>query len=308
MLKIFQTIHDEAVMIDHFEKGCWINLVKPTEEEIQLLSSQTGVNQDFIRYPLDEEEIPRMDIEDDQILIIINIPIMKQSDVMYDTLPLGIIMTDEYLVTVGLEDIDTTLHLTSSKIKGLATFKKTRYLLTILYKNTLLYLKYLRDIDKKTTEVELELHKSLKNRELIKLLNLSKSLVFFTTSLRANEKVLEKLLRNKTIKKYEEDEDLLEDVITENRQAIEMADIYTNILTGTMDAFASIISNNLNMVMKFLAAITIVVSLPTMVSSFFGMNVLIPFQYSPHGFAYVLIIALTLSLASVWYLSKRNMF
>lgn len=308
MLFTYLTINDEMVAVDRFEKGCWINLIRPTEEELNLVASQTGVLMDFLRYPLDDEEIPRLEIEDGQILIIMNIPIIRPKDVIYDTLPLGIILADEYIITVCLEDFNNMLQLTNTKIKGLATFKRTRFFLTILYKNAQLYLRYLREIDKKTNEIELTLHQSMKNRELIKLLNLEKSLVYFTTSLRSNEKVLERILKSKTIKMYEEDEDILEDVIIENKQAIEMADIYTNILTSTMGAFASIISNNLNIVMKFLASITIVVALPTMVASFFGMNVGLPFQESPLGFVIVVSIAAFLSLCSVWYLSKRDMF
>ena len=148
----------------------------------------------------------------------------------------------------------------------------------------------------------------MKNKELITLLNLEKSLVFFTTSLRANEIVMEKLLRGKVIRMYEEDEDLLEDVIIENKQAIEMANIYSNILTGTMDAFASLISNNLNIVLKFLAAITIILALPTMVASFFGMNVPLPWENSPHGFALVLGLSAVISGLSAYYLAKKNMF
>jgi magnesium transporter len=227
---------------------------------------------------------------------------------MYDTIPLGIVITEDHIVTTCLEDLSILHDFSQGKVKGLATFKKTRFVFQILYKNASLYLKYLREINKKTNEIELELHKSMRNQELIRLLNLEKSLVYFTTSLRSNELVMEKLLRSKTIKMYEEDQDLLEDVIIENKQAIEMADIYSNILSGMMDAFASIISNNLNIVMKFLAAITIVLALPTMVASFFGMNVPVPFQESPHGFVIAVGISTLLSAFGVMYLAKKDMF
>ncbi|EIW27636.1 magnesium transporter CorA family protein, partial [Pelosinus fermentans] len=158
---------------------------------------------------------------------------------------------------------------------------------------------------------EEKLHKSTKNRELIELLELEKSLVYFTTSLRSNEMVLEKLMRNEKIKKYPEDTELLEDVIVENKQAIEMANIYSGILSGTMDAFASVISNNLNIVMKFLATITIVMSIPTMVASFYGMNVNslgMPFADNPHGFIIVLGLTLALTLIVAWIFSKKDLF
>lgn len=309
MLTIYQSPHDdELIQINHFEKGAWINLVDPTEEEINTVVKNTQAFPDFIRYPLDEEERPHIEFEDNQLLVVISIPILQNAEVMYDTIPLGIIHTENYIVTVCLYDLNLLQEFYQGKIKGMATFKKTRFLFQILYKNALSYLKYLRQIDKQSTELERELHKSVRNKELIGLLNLEKALVYFSTSLRSNEVVLEKLLRGKFIKMYEEDEDLLEDVIIENKQAIEMADIYSNILSGTMDAFASLISNNLNIVMKFLAIVTIILALPTMVASFFGMNVHLPFQDSPHGFAITVGISILLSLSAVIYLAKKNIF
>lgn len=188
---------------------------------------------------------------------------------------------------------------------------KTRFILQILYKNAQQYLQYLRIIDKKSEEVETTLHKSQKNRELIELLELQKSLVYFTTSLRSNEVVLEKLMKSERIKKYEEDTELLEDVIIENKQAIEMANIYNGILGGMMDAFGSVISNNLNIAMKFLATITIVLSIPTMVASFYGMNVSptgMPFSTVSYGFWIVMAISLILTGVVAWIFSKKDLF
>ena len=309
MLTIYQSPHDhEIIPIEHFEKGAWINLVNPTKEEINTVVKNTRISPDFIKYALDDEERPHLEFEDNQLLIVISVPIIQDAEVRYDTLPLGIIHTEDYLVTVCLQDLDFLQEFYLGKVKGMATFKKTRFLFQILYKTSLLYLKFLRQIDKHSTELELELHKSVRNKELIGLLNLEKSLVYFSTSLRSNEVVLEKLLRGRFVKMYEEDEDLLEDVIIENKQAIEMADIYGNILSGTMDAFASLISNNLNIVMKFLAVVTIILALPTMVASFFGMNYTLPFQHSPYGFAIAVGISSLLALSGVIYLVKKNIF
>lgn len=309
MLQIFKSLtDDELIQIQNIEKGAWINLVNPNEEEIEFVTANTGIFSEFIRYPLDEEERPHIESEDGQILVLINVPLVLQKDIIYDTIPLGIIVTDDFIVTICLEEVDILKELYSRKTKGFATFKKTRFVFQLLYKNASLYLKFLRGIDRKSNEIELELHKSMRNKELISLMNLEKSLVYFSTSLRSNEIVLEKLMRGKLIKMYEEDEDLLEDVIIENKQAIEMANIYSNILSGTMDAFASIISNNLNIVMKFLAAVTIVLALPTMVASFFGMNVSLPFENSPHGFVIVITISILLSLTGIMYLAKKDMF
>lgn len=309
MLTIYQSLNDDSIKeVATFEKGAWINLVNPTEEEINTVINNTGILPEFVRYPLDEEERAHIEFEDNQLLVIINVPVIPNTDVMYDTIPLGIALTDNYIITICLHDLGLIQEFYQKKIKGLATYKKTRFLFQILYKNSSQYLKYLREIDKKSTEIERELHKSMRNKELIGLLNLEKVLVYFTTTLRSNEIVLEKLLRGKVIRMYEEDEDLLEDVIIENKQAMEMADIFSNILSGTMDAFASIISNNLNIVMKFLASVTIILALPTMVASFFGMNFQLPFQESPHGFIIAIGISAFLSLSGVIYLARKDMF
>jgi magnesium transporter len=309
MLRIYKSLtEDELIQTEEIEKGAWINLVNPSEEEIQLVVANTGIYCEIIKYPLDEEERPHIELEENQLLIVINVPLVQQKDVMYDTIPLGIIVTDDFIVTVCLMEVDFLQELYARKTKGFATYKKTRFVFQLLYKNATMYLKYLRDIDRRSTEIEIELHKSMRNKELISLMNLEKSLVYFSTSLRSNETVLEKLLRGKLIKMYEEDEDLLEDVIIENKQAIEMANIYSNILSGTMDAFASIISNNLNIVMKFLAAVTIVLALPTMVASFFGMNVSLPFENFPYGFVIVILISVLLSVSAIMYLAKKDMF
>ena len=195
------------------------------------------------------------------------------------------------------------------RVREFYTFKKTRFVFQILYRNAASYLRYLRIIDRKSDQIEEKLHISQKNSELIELLELEKSLVYFTTSLRSNEVVLEKLLRTERVKKYPEDEDLLEDVIIENKQAIEMANIYSGILSGMMDAFASVISNNLNIVMKFLATVTIVLSIPTMIASFFGMNFdNIPLGHSPFGFFTIIFLTLIISGVVALLFRKKDLF
>ncbi|MDK2820970.1 MAG: magnesium transporter [Clostridia bacterium] len=307
MLAIYNSVEDKITKVDQFQKGAWINLVNPTEEEIGIVARQTGIYPEFLKYPLDEEERPHMEIEDNQILIIIAVPVVENKIGNYTTIPLGIVVTENFIVTICLEELSMLEGFINNKVKGLATFKKTRFVFQIFYYNALLYLKYLREIDRRTDEIERELQKSMRNKELIRLLDLEKSLVYFTTSLRSNEIIMERILRGKILKMYEEDQDLLEDVIIENKQAIEMADIHSNILSGMMDAFASIISNNLNIVMKFLTAITIILALPTMVASFFGMNVPVPFQNSPHGFMFAIGISVFLSFAGIVYLIKKDM-
>ncbi len=308
MLFTYNTIDDKLICSNDISKGCWINLINPTEPEIQAVALQTGLDYDFLKYPLDDEEIPRIEVEEDQVMIIFNIPIIEDGEVIYDTIPLGIILNDDYIVTVCLEDADLLQEFTSSRIKGWATFKKTRFIFQLLHRKTTLFLKYLRDIHRRNSEIENTLRQSMKNKQLIHLLNLQKSLVYFSTALRANAKVMERLLRSKAIKMYEEDEDLLEDVIIENRQAIEMADVYSNISSSTMSAFASLISNNLNMVMRFLTAITIILAIPTMLASFWGMNVPVPLSDSPLGFTIIIIAAVCACLIAVRLLMKRDLF
>lgn len=315
-MAIFKTIDNKLIKLDAIdETGVWINLICPTEHEIEETVAKTGISAEYLRAALDEEEVSRIEAEDNQILIIIDVPIVKAND-SYDTIPLGIVINENFVVTICLEQNDVIDYFIREQVRNFYTFKKTRFLFQIFFRAAALFLKYLRLIDRKTGEIERELHQSMKNKELIKLLTLEKSLVYFTTSLRSNEKVMEKILRlrGKTntqvqlIKMYPDDEELLEDVIIENKQAIEMAHIYSNILSGTMGAFASLISNNLNMVMKFLAAMTIVLALPTMIASFFGMNVPLPLQESANGFFMVLGLSVALSIGAVILLLRKNMF
>ena len=313
MIQIFKTDEGTVRQLDEVESNSWIALTDPTAAEILEIADTFQIDPDHLRAPLDEEERSRIEIEDTYSLIVVDIPLIEERNEKdwYVTIPMGIIMTEDAIVTVCLEDTPVLTAFMDGRVRDFHTHMKSRFILQILYKNASLYLQYLRIIDKKSEVVERELHKSQRNQELIELLELEKSLVYFTTSLRSNEMVLEKLLRSERIKKYPEDTDLLEDVITENKQAIEMANIYSGILSGTMDAFASVISNNLNIVMKFLATITIVMSIPTMVASFYGMNVNsagMPFASSPYGFVIVLGFAALLSGLVALIFSKKNLF
>ncbi|HIT65082.1 MAG TPA: magnesium transporter CorA family protein [Candidatus Ventrimonas merdavium] len=313
MVRIFKTEDGMIHQIEEAESGCWIALTNPTATEILEVAERYNLDPDDVKAPLDEEERSRIEIEDTYSLIIVDIPMIEERNEKdwYVTIPMGIIMTDEALITVCLEDTPVLTVFMDGRVRDFHTYMRSRFILQILYKNASQYLQYLRVIDKKSEVVERELHKSQRNRELIELLELEKSLVYFTTSLRGNEMVLERLMRSEKIKKYSEDEELLEDVIIENKQAIEMANIYSGILSGTMDAFASVISNNLNIVMKTLTTITIVMSIPTMVSSFYGMNVNpagMPFAGSPFGFFIVLGFAAAISGLVALYFSKKNLF
>lgn len=310
MIKYYKTNTLGLQPLNEIEENIWIHMVAPSESEISHISNSLDIPRDFLMAALDEEERARIETEEDCTLILVDVPLAEMHDtsVIYTTLPFGILLAKENIITVCTKDIPLVNDFISGKIRSFYTFKKTRFILQLLYKNATYYLNYLKQIDKMSNNIERELHKSMKNKELIQLLDLEKSLVYFTTSLRGNEIVLEKMLKIDTIKKYPEDEDLLEDVIIENKQAIEMANIYSNILSGTMDAFASVISNNLNIVMKFLTSITIVLTIPTMIASFFGMNVRIPIANQPNAFLIIIAISLAISSMIAMFMKKKKLF
>jgi magnesium transporter len=313
MMEIFKTSEHglEVLSIDTIEKGCWINLTEPDEEELELLTRMIGAEPTFLRDPLDVEEKPRIDVEDDQILIIVDIPYVYEDEksIKFETLPMGLLQVrDDYIITICSKPVPVLERFRNGQIKNLYTFKKTRFILQVLYHVAKDFLKYLKHIDKKSEFIEKSLYKSMRNKELYNMMELSKSLVYFTTSLKSNETVLERLLPGKLIKMYEEDQDLLEDTIIENKQAIEMANIYGSILSSMMDAFASIISNNQNVVMKFLAAITIVLSVPNVIFSFFGQNFVWPYGSNPFMWLYVTVGAIVITLLVAYILYKRDMF
>lgn len=297
--------------LSEIEPGAWIHLGDPSGTEIDAVSAELGIDAELLRAPLDEEESARIDYEDGINTIIVDIPhIVPTNDgFSYETIPLGVFLTPENIITVCLEETALAEDFWSNRVRDFDTAKKTRFLLQLLYRNATKYLRYLRMIDKASDRLENRLHKSMRNRELIQMLRLSKSLVYFSTSLKANEVILEKIMRSHNILKYEEDSDLLEDVIIENKQAIEMAGIYMEILSGTMDAFASLVSNNLNIVTKFLASMTIVMAIPSIFSGFWGMNFAsMPFLNNPWRFYIVLGISLVATAVVTAIFWKKKMF
>ena len=309
MIKIYKTLEDSSLSLEQeISEGCWIALTQPTMEELQDISDKTGVDIQDLKAPLDDEERSRIEIEDNYTLVLVDIPSLDDKD-RYVTIPLGIFMTKNCLITVCLEKNPILTAFSKKRVREFYTYKRTRFVFQILYQNATSFLRFLRVIDRKSSEIEEKLHVSQKNSELIELLELEKSLVYFSTSLRSNEVVLEKLLRTEKVKKYPEDSELLEDVIIENKQAIEMAAIYSGILSGMMDAFASVISNNLNIVMKLLATVTIVLSIPTMIASFFGMNFSqIPLGTAPYGFYLVTGATIVFTLCVAIFFRKKNLF
>lgn len=317
MLKIYKSLETgplQELSLKTLEKGAWINLVAPTPYELKVVNHLTGAEPDFLRAALDDEERSHTDVEDTSVMILTNVPVMRGQD-SYDTLPLGIVLTKEYIITVCLEETPVLAEFNENAFKLFRTFKRTRFLFQILYKSVTLYLRYLRQISKHSEEIEANLRRSMENSDILRLLELQKGLTYFSAALRSNGAVLDKLLRLRSnqamtpiIKVYEEDEDLLEDVIIENKQAREMAELYGQIFARMADTFASIISNNQNLVMKFLAAMTIILAIPTVISSFFGMNVPVPFTNDEKAFIYIAGLSLAIAAAASYFLWKEDMF
>ena len=314
MIQIYKSLSENdgtLKKIASLEPGCWVNIIAPSQEELLLISKKTGVPLEFLRAPLDDEETSRIEIEGDFILIIVDIPFteMEDNSLTYDTYPVAIIHTKNELITVCLKNSKVLTDFSSNKVRNFYSFKKSRFILQILNRVSTYYLLYLRQIDKKSIMIEKRLHKSMKNRELVQLHSLSKSLVYFSTSLKSNEITLEKMLKLDVIQRYEEDKDVLEDVIIENKQAIEMTDIYSNILGSTMDFFASVISNNLNIVMKVLASVTILMSTLTVISGIYGMNFdYLPLLHHPYGFHIIMTLSVILCGVIAFILYKKDMF
>jgi len=310
MIRYYKTIDNKLEKLNSFENGCWINLVEPNQSEINEIVTLLNIDAESIKAALDEEERSRIDVEDNHTLILIDIPVDESdSDSShYSTIPIGIILANDAIVTVCTVQTKILNDFIVGHIKNFYTYKKTRFILQILHKNASYYLYYLRRINRMTTIIEKEVSKSMKNKELLQLLELEKSLVYFSTSLKAIELVLNKMVRTTSIKRYPDDEDLLEDVIIENKQALEMATIYGDILSRIMDAFSAIISNNQNNVMQFLTSITLITTIPTIVSGFFGMNVGgIPYANDINGFWVVMLITTLICLAITFFMSRNKL-
>lgn len=310
MKRIYLTVDDHLTEINTLEKGCWVHLQNPTREEIDGLNARFALDPTYLQAALDEEESARIERDGGQTLIIVDIPYVETdgNGYSYTTIPMGIIIVDEVIITVSTRESTIITDFTEERIRGFWTYKRTRFLLQLLHRNASRFLSYLKQIDKASMFVQKRLETDMRNTELLQMMKLEKSLVFFSTSLKGNEMVLEKMMRTDMLRKYPDDSELLDDVIIENKQAMEMCSIYRDIMSGTMDAFASIISNNLNIVMKILTSLTVVLSIPTLFASLWGMNVDVPFQNSPFGFPIVLGISITASIIAFIVLWRKKMF
>ncbi len=280
--------HGEIGLVEaaELEKHCWVDARDVTKEDLERLEKEFGIQGELLADIMDADEQARIEKEDEYTALIVRLPVFDERfEVSYFTVPLGIILFADKIVTICQRSSEVLADIVRNRIRDFTLTNKSAFVLNLLGRAAIVYLRALKDLNKRTTVIERELQMSVKNYELIQLLSIQKSLVYFTTSLKTNELLLEKLQKSPLIRFKEDEKELLEDVLTENKQAIEMSNIYSSILTGTMDAFASVISNNLNMVMKRLTIVSIVLMIPTLIVSFYGMNVDLPFQHAPLAFA-----------------------
>lgn len=312
MMRIYKTELETGTLneLKEMEEDCWIHLVHPTLDEVKQVCTKTGADERLISKVLDEEELSRIEVERESTLIVLNIPYLVDHahKNKYRTLPLGIIHTNRYIITIILKENKLFEDFENGNIRDFHTEKKTRFTIQLLLRISQGYLFGLDEMNKDIERQEHQLAKATKNQELIEMLNIEKSLVYFMGSLKYNQATLERLSKGNVIPFYEEDKDLLEDAMIESNQAIEMATIYKEIMASTTETYASIISNNLNVIMKFLAGITIVFSVPTMVASFMGMNVpLGDFATNPASFFILILISLGVALLIAYWLKKKDM-
>lgn len=313
MITLYKTDNGTIQEVSNFTSDIWVKMVSPSNEETNQISQKYNIDLDHMKAALDNDESARVEIEDDYTLILVDIPVAEKRGEYneYTTVPLGIILTEDAIITVCARDTQILKTFVQKKMKDFSTKKRIRFVYQILFNIATQFQTDLRKIDKKRTEIERHITDITEDRELIELHELESNLVYFATSLRANGLILERLTRYTRIKQYPEDKELLEDVIIENKQAIEMTQIYRDIINGTRELMSTVINNRLNNVMKYLASITIVMAIPTIISGLFGMNVLgegIPFAGSPWGFAIICGITFILCVITVIVLKKRKMF
>ena len=300
--------------IDTFEPGAWINLVNPSQEESAQVADRFGIDIADLRAPLDVEETSRIAVEDDYTLIIVDVPTYEERNnkSYYVTIPLGIIVTDNAVITTCIEKLTLFDNFFNHRVRNFYTFMKTRFVFQILYRNAELYLTALRSIDRQSDKLEAEMENATRNEQLIDMMELEKSIVYLKASLKMNGRIVKKLSGNaSSLKKYIEDEDLLEDTLIETQQAIEMATIYENVLNAMTETSAAIISNNQNTIMKTLALMTMALDIPTVIFSAYGMNFQnnwLPLNDKPYAFWYVVLIAAGLSLMVVAYFIRKKWF
>ncbi|MBR1692253.1 MAG: magnesium transporter CorA family protein [Lachnospiraceae bacterium] len=313
MLNVYRTDGGILSELTDFEPGAWINMTAPTIEESKRVSNFYGLDIIDVRAALDDEESSRVDVEDGYTLILVDVPFeeIRNQRKAYTTMPLGIIIVKDAIITVSAQETVVLDPFLNKRVRGFSTKKRMRFVYQILFRTAGVYQVYLRDIDKRRSELEARVSSAdTEDTDLIDLHELESNLVYFATSLSANKIVLERLTRYERIKQYPEDKELLDDVIVENRQAIEMTNIYRDIIHGTRELISTVLNNRLNNVMKMLTSITLVMAIPTIISGIYGMNVSgkwMPLSSTPHGFMIICVITLIICVLALWILKRRKM-
>lgn len=313
MLECYIKQGNELVEIEHPKKGCWINIYPPFNlDNLKELSEELNIPLDFLTDSLDPDERSRFEEEDGAKLIVLNSPIrnknIAEDDALYVTIPIGIITTKDYVITISSYPTEVLESFTTRKVMNFDPSNKGNFIIDIFDKTVFYFIRYLKDLNRKRNQFEDRLEDSMRNEDLLKMSNIQNSFVYFNTAIRANEMLVAKLRRVDFLElETERDRDLLEDVMIDNSQALEMSMVYTNILNSTMDTFASMISNNLNNVMKRLTSITIILMVPTLVASFYGMNMPVPFEKKPSAFYGALIVSALLALLVVYWMRKKRL-
>ena len=311
MIRFFKRDNRKIVELDSLEKGCWVNISPPfNQDNLKKLSSEQNIPFDYLIDSLDIDERARYEIEDDNHLVVIKTPILNENNMnneaFYLSIPVGIVITPDNIFTVSAYDTQVIEDMINNKLRYLDPASKNTFVLKLFERNVYYFLQYLNELNNKRSLFEKRMIKSLENEKLVRLMNIEKSLVYFVTALRTNEMLMMKLNRTNALLLNEEELDLIEDIIVDNSQAVEMANIYTNILSTTMDTFASIISNNLNMVMRRLTTVTVILMLPTLVASLYGMNIKLPFANDPLAFLYIVLVSVVAIGLTSWYFLKQK--
>lgn len=315
MIRYYAHQNGQLTELETRQPACWINVAPPiVQSELDALSNELQIPLDFLTDSLDIDERSRFEFEDDARLILINTPILnavdKDNEAIYITSPIGIILVEDHVLTISGVENPIIDRFVDNRVRNFNTAADKLFVLQIFEQNVLRFLECLKKLNLKRNLIEQELYNSVRNAELKHLLRIEKSLVYFVNSLSANELVKMKIKRTDFLKFMDDEEmaDLFEDIIIDNSQALEMSNVYTNILSGTMEAYASIISNNLNVFIQRLTIITIILMVPTLVASFYGMNVDLPFEHANSAFYVIVLISIVISLALVWFFRRKQLF
>lgn len=311
MITVWKKTTPEGALakLDSPASGCWIDVINPSVEEMNFLSEKLGVSHDFIASCLDQNEVSRVEKENDTTLFIFRVPFTEtEHDHKIEVIPLGVVISKNVVITIRLKETEVLSDFYGDKVKSFNTYDGVNFLLQVLKRANYHYIRYLQKIEKDIDVLEETLLKSFRNEKIVKLLLIQKQLIYFETGIASNSTVLEELVDGDVIDMPKSDVTLLNHVISENKQALEMGSIFSNILSNTLDAYTSIISNNLNIVMKFLASITIVLSLPVIVASIYGMNISLPLQNEPATFLILILLSMALSLGTIYVFMRKRWF